>query len=86
MRDRNAFDAKVGCYSGLAYAERPETIQLAGGKLTVIAIEKAAREPEGKRFVVRTAENRLFDLCYNELHDTWTVRGLTPGIGPDSCA
>ena len=39
-------------------------------------IEKEWREPEERHFQVRTKDNKLFQLCYNESQDHWSLTDL----------
>lgn len=66
----------VECYSGIAYAERPIAIHWQGERLEVAEIEARWRIPGGRRFRVRTADNRLFELFYGELYDEWRIHEL----------
>jgi len=36
-------------------------------------IEKAWQEPGKKYFQVRTRDNKLFQLCYNETNKQWSL-------------
>ncbi|MEW6033437.1 MAG: hypothetical protein AB1603_01115, partial [Chloroflexota bacterium] len=63
---------KVACYSGRTRAERPLRLTWHGTDLLVRDIEKEWQEPGHRLFRVRTQDNRLFELCYNERHHTWT--------------
>ncbi len=65
--------AKVNCYSGHTYAERPQSFQWHGIEYEVKEVVKAWREPGGRCFKVRTGDNKIFQLCYNEAQDFWTA-------------
>ena len=67
---------KVNCYSGQSYAERPKSFIWEGVEYEVEEIEKEWREPEERRFQVRTKDNKLFQLCYNESQDQWSLTEL----------
>ena len=67
---------KVNCYSGHTYAERPESFQWQGIEYEVEEIERAWQEPEEKHFQVRTKDNKLFNLCYNEVEKEWSLTEL----------
>jgi hypothetical protein len=41
--------------------------------LEIAAIEAAWRIPGGRRFRVRTADGRVFELFYGELYDEWRI-------------
>ena len=67
---------KVNCYSGQSYAERPKSFSWQGGEYQVAEIEKEWRQPGEKCFQVRTGDNKLFKLCYNESQDQWSLTEL----------
>ena len=72
----NDSSLKVSCYSGHTYAESPRSFELEGEAYEVAVIEKAWQEPEEKHFQVRTRENKLFKLCYNETQKQWSITEL----------
>jgi len=63
----------VECYSGGQYAEDPRAITWEGQRLVVIEILGCWRTPSGKRFLVRTDDDRLFTLAYDENEDHWKI-------------
>jgi len=65
--------AVVECHSGSMYGERPVALVWEGGRLPVAAVEARWREPDGRRFRVRTVDGRVFDLFYGERNDEWRV-------------
>ena len=67
---------KVTCYSGHTYAERPESFRWEGIEYEVEKIEREWVEPGGKHFQVRTKNNRLFQLSYNQVEEQWSVMEL----------
>jgi hypothetical protein len=67
---------KVNCYSGQTYAERPKSFTWEGVEYEIEKIEKEWREPEERHFQVRTRDNKLFQLCYNESQDHWSLTEL----------
>ena len=67
---------KVNCYSGQTYAERPKSFIWEGVEYEVEEIEKEWREPGERYFQVRTRDNKLFQLCYNEGQDQWSLTEL----------
>lgn len=69
----------VNCYSGHTYAEEPRSFVWEGVEYEVEKIEKAWQEPGKKYFQVRTKENKLFRLCYNETEDQWSLIELVRG-------
>ena len=64
---------KVNCYSGHTYAERPRSFVWEEVEYEVEEIEKAWLEPGEWYFQVRTRDNKLFKLCYNETEDQWSL-------------
>ena len=70
---------KVNCYSGHTYAERPESFQWQGIEYEVNEIEKAWQEPGKRHFQIRTKDNKLFNLCYNETEKEWSLIELVEG-------
>ena len=63
---------KVNCYSGHTYAERPKSFLWEGVNYEVEEIEKSWLEPGERHFRVRTTDNRLFHLYYNEAEGEWS--------------
>ena len=68
---------KVNCYSGHTYAERPDSFLWQGIEYEVKEIVKAWLEPGERHFQVRTEDNKLFQLCYNETERQWSLKELT---------
>lgn len=66
----------VECHSGYEYAERPVALHWEGERLTVDEVEAGWRIPGGKRFRVRTADGRRFELFYGELYDEWRIHPI----------
>ncbi|RLC93738.1 MAG: hypothetical protein DRI39_03050 [Chloroflexi bacterium] len=66
-------EPQVQCYSGREYAERPMSFTWRGVAHTVKAVEKEWREPGAKCFRVSTVDDGLFELCYNEQQDEWSI-------------
>jgi len=64
---------KVNCYSGHTYAERPVSFQWQGIEYEVEEIEKSWQEPGERHFQVRTQDNKLFKLWYNEGKRQWSI-------------
>jgi len=64
---------KVNCYSGHTYAERPTSFEWEETEYEVDKVEKAWQEPGKKYFQVRTRDNKLFQLCYNETNKQWSL-------------
>ncbi len=66
----------VECHSGYEYAERPVAVWWEGQRLEVAQVEAQWRIAGGKKFRVRTADGRVFELLYVELYDEWRVHAL----------
>ncbi len=64
---------KVKCYSGHTYAEEPRSFQWQGVEYEVVEVERAWQEPGERYFQVRTRDNKMFQLCYNEAEDQWSL-------------
>ena len=67
---------KVNCYSGHIYAEEPRSFLWEGIEYEVKEIEKSWQEPGERHFRVRTRDQKLFRLCYNELAKQWSLTEL----------
>ena len=67
---------KVSCYSGHTYAESPRSFKWEGVAYEVDEIEKTWQEPGERHFQVRTRDNKLFKLCYNEAEKQWSITEL----------
>jgi len=67
---------KVNCYSGHTYAERPRSFLWENTEYEIEEIEKEWLEPGKKYFQVRTGDNKLFKLCYNEEEGNWSLTEL----------
>ena len=63
----------VTCYSGRSYADRPASFVWQGSKYEVEKIEKEWLEPGERHFVVKTDDDRSFELCYHESEDSWSL-------------
>ncbi len=64
---------KVNCYSEHTYAESPRSFKWEGMEYEVEEIEGAWVEPGERRFQVRTKDNKMFKLCYNEIEKQWSL-------------
>jgi len=67
---------KVNCYSGHTYAERPRSFLWEDIEYEVKEIEKEWQEPGERHFQVRTRDNKLISLCYNEAQEQWSLTEL----------
>ena len=63
----------VKCYSGHTYAQEPRSFTHEDVEYEVDTIEKAWQEPGERRFLVKTGDNKFFQLCYNEAEERWSV-------------
>lgn len=70
-------EALVECHSGHTYADRPTALRWQGQRLLVAEIEARWRIPDGRRFRVRTEDDRRFELFYAERSDEWRIRSLS---------
>ncbi len=66
----------VEVHSGYRYGERPLALHWEGQRLEVEAVIAAWRTPHGLQFRVRTADQRLFELTYQEANDQWEAQPL----------
>jgi hypothetical protein len=64
----------VECRSDWAYAQRPLAFTWQGRRLTVQEVITRERTPTGIDFLVRTDEDELFTLSYNENTDQWNIQ------------
>lgn len=69
-------EALVECHSGFTYAERPIALRWEGRRLPITEVEAQWRIPGGRRFRVRTDDDRTFELFYGELYDEWRIHPL----------
>jgi hypothetical protein len=68
---------RVECYAGQTYPERPLALWWQGRRLAVTGVRSEARLPEGRRFLVETVDERVFELTYLALRDEWQVREVS---------
>ena len=66
-------EVKVNCYSGYTYAEEPRSFSWEGVEYEVVQVDKSWQEPGERYFLVRTRDNKLCKLCYNESQKQWTL-------------
>ena len=81
MADRKGIgmnNVKVTCYSGHTYAERPQSFQWEGRYCEVEEIERAWLEPGKRYFQIRSRDNKMFSLGYDEIEMQWSVVELVP--------
>jgi hypothetical protein len=72
-------ELEVSCYSGQTYAERPRSFAWRGAVYEIAEIERAWWEPGRRCFRVSTGDNKLFQLCYNEVQRQWSLVELAGG-------
>jgi hypothetical protein len=68
---------QVECYAGHTYPQRPVAFWWQGQRLVVTAVRGEAHLPDGKRFVVETTGEQVFEINYNQIQDTWIVRDVS---------
>ena len=66
-------DKPVECRSEVTYAERPTAVSWQGQRLLVGEVLASWRVPEGVRFRVRTEDDQVFELVYDEARDIWLI-------------
>lgn len=66
----------VECYCGQEYAERPLALHWQGERLLAREVLHRWRTPQGKVFHVRTADQQVFSLFYDELDQIWQIEPL----------
>jgi hypothetical protein len=66
--------ARVVCFSGHRYAQRPIAIIWEDKRLEISDVEAEWHTPEGKRFWVRTVDGDGFDLSYSAEKDEWLIQ------------
>jgi len=64
---------EVTCYSGRLYADRPQSFRWQDVEYEIREIEKEWLEPGERYFRVRTGDNKLCQLCYNEKKAKWSI-------------
>ncbi len=63
----------VECHSGYTYGERPTAFYWEEVRLCIAEIEAFWRTPDGRKFRVRTEDDRIFELSYDALNDAWQI-------------
>ncbi len=64
----------VECRSDTEYAERPIALHWQGQRLEIAEILSRWRTQAGKGFRVRTTDDQIFELVYNELDADWQIK------------
>jgi hypothetical protein len=63
----------VECHSDYTYAERPVALVWEGRRLVVAECLAEWRTPEAKHFRVRTNDERVFELSFQDATHEWQV-------------
>ena len=63
----------VECLSGHTYADRPIALWWQGERIDIARIDARWRIPGEHYFRVHTENDLLFELCYIEQEDAWTI-------------
>jgi hypothetical protein len=66
--------ARVECYSGLEYADRPRAVWWQGARVEVEIVEAEWRSPEGKGFRVRLISGQTLDLFFSTRTNEWSIQ------------
>lgn len=66
-------EQSVECLSSQAYADRPIALHWEGERLEIQTIVSRWRTPESIHFLVRTGDERTFELNYLEADDNWII-------------
>lgn len=66
---------EVQTYSGRNYAERPTSFVWRQRLYRVKEVAAEWQEPRRKHFLVRTEEDEVYEVCYDEQHDGWLLLG-----------
>ena len=66
--------ARVECYAGHRYPERPRAFFWEGERKEVQEIKHSWRIPGGLVFRVRVADDRCFTLTYDENTAEWNIQ------------
>ncbi len=67
----------VECRSDSRYAERPLAFVWEGQRQKVAEILAQWRSPAGMNFRVRIESGNVYDLCYDEAQDRWTISPIS---------
>jgi hypothetical protein len=69
--------ARVRCYAGTSYPERPVAFEWEGRWLDVAKVLWSARTPTGSVFDVQANGERKFWLEWEQARDSWKVSRMT---------
>jgi hypothetical protein len=62
---------EVQCYSGSRYGEQPRSFLVADKRYVVKEVEGTWRTPAALHFRVRTDDDAVYELAYDEDADQW---------------
>jgi hypothetical protein len=63
----------VECRSETEYAGRPTAYTVEGERLEITRLLAEWRTPQGKCFRVQAQNGQVFELCYSEVDDAWSL-------------
>jgi len=66
-------DVEVSCYSGFTYADHPRSFYWQGIEHKVQRVERVWQEPGVRHFLIRTEDDKLFEIGYHEREDRWSA-------------
>jgi len=66
--------ARVRCFAGVSYPERPVAFEWKGAWLDVTRVIAQAHTPEGMVFDVLAQDGRRYRLMWLEASDNWSVK------------
>jgi len=69
----NQESLKVACYSGYTCAGCPQSLEWQGRDYRVERIISAWQEPGERHFKIRTHDNNLFEIWYNDVQKQWLL-------------
>lgn len=64
---------RVECRSDSEYAERPTAFYWQDQRLEIAEVLSRWRTPQGKSFRVRTVDDQVFELAYDEITAEWQI-------------
>jgi len=66
----------VVCHSEYTYAQRPASFSYGGEQIQIVSVLGEWYTPEGKGFKAQVEDGCIYTLFYNQLEDSWEIRGL----------
>lgn len=76
--------ARVRCYAGAGYPERPIAFEWEGRWLDVVEVLWQARTPEGLVFDVQAEDGRRCRLEWDRVTDKWAAAEVAGGSAQNS--